>query len=202
MVDCAFLFQKIFNRLVLRPLLRKRLGRVGLDFRLGHSSVILNPAYFSIGDYFFSGPFAYFGTNENYPVEIGDFVMFGPGCTIQGGNHDLEFEGYMYNNKNIDHADGAIRIGHGAWIGTRCTIITGAQIGEGSVIAAMSLVNKSIPPFVVAGGVPAKVIKPRFSSIKKLSNTLKNTNSALKLKDVLEEHKSLGLEYIDAALYQ
>lgn len=202
MFDPSYLVSKLFNKYFYRIWLRLRMARVGNNFRIGHSSALLNPSYFSIGNNFFSGPFSYFGTNKKNPVVIGDFVMFGPGCTIQGGNHDMEFEGYMYNNKNIDHAKSVIKIGNGVWIGARCTIISGAQIGEGSIIAAMSLVNKPVPPFVVAGGVPVKIIKPRFSSIEKLSNTLKITNSNLKLKDVLDEHKSLGIVYADSALYQ
>jgi acetyltransferase-like isoleucine patch superfamily enzyme len=75
-----------------------RLDRVGIKSRLGHSSVLLNPGCFSLGDHFFSGLFSYFGTNTNNPVEIGNYVMFGQGCTIQGGNHDLEFQGVMYLN--------------------------------------------------------------------------------------------------------
>lgn len=195
MFDISFLRQKLFNRLVYRPWLVRRLSHVGVDFRLGHSSVVLNPSCFSIGDHFFSGPFSYFGTNANNPVIIGDYVMFGPGCTIQGGNHDLGYQGYMYLNKRIDQASGVINIGHGAWIGSRCTIISGASIGEGSAIAAMSLVNKPIPPFVVAGGVPARVIRPRFGLIDELANTLRTTNSKLRLEEILEVHSSLGLSY-------
>lgn len=195
MPDLSFLFQRLFNLLVYRPWLRRRLARVGANFRLGRSSTLLNPACFSIGHHFFSGPFSYFGTNSNNPVVIGDYVMFGPGCTIQGGNHDIGYQGFMYLNDSIHHEKGVIRIGNGAWIGSRCTIISGADIGEGSVIAAMSLVNKPVPPFVVVGGVPVRVIKPRFSSVNEVVNALRNTESKLKLHDVLEIHASLGFFY-------
>lgn len=195
MFDISFLPHRLFNLLVYRPWLKRCLFSVGDNFRLGHSSSILNPGYFSIGHHFFSGPFSYFGTNANNPVEIGDYVMFGPGCTIQGGNHDIDFPGFMYLNKSIDHAKGVIRIGRGAWIGSRCTIISGADVGEGSVIGAMSLVNKPVPPFVVAGGVPVRVIKPRFSSVEQLASALLATKSKLKMEDILKTHSSLGLSY-------
>ena len=45
------------------------------------------------------------------------------------------------------------------WIGANVTLLSGVTIGRGATIAAGAVVNKSIPPYCVAGGVPAKVIK-------------------------------------------
>jgi len=52
-----------------------------------------------------------------------------------------------------------IFIGDNVWIGINVTILKGVTVGEGSVIAANSLVNKDVPPHVLAGGVPAKILK-------------------------------------------
>lgn len=197
MLDISFVSQKLFNRLIYRPWLRWKLAKVGDNFRLGHSSVLLNPGRFSIGDHFFSGPFSYFGTNNNNPVYIGDYVMFGPGCTIQGGNHDVQYPGFMRLNQRIDDSNGIVKIGHGVWIGAQSTIVSGADIGEGSVVGAMSLVNKPIPPYVVAGGVPVRIIKPRFSSLIQLNSTLQATNSKLNLEDIVRAHSALGIRYFD-----
>ena len=49
------------------------------------------------------------------------------------------------------------------WIGANSTILKGVTIGEGAVVAAGSVVNKSVPPYSIVGGVPAKVIKMRFT---------------------------------------
>ena len=54
-------------------------------------------------------------------------------------------------------------IGNDVWIGCNSTILRGVTIGDGVVIGANSLVNKSIPPYAIAVGTPAKVIKFRFS---------------------------------------
>ena len=46
------------------------------------------------------------------------------------------------------------------WIGCNVTILSGVHIGRGSTIAAGAVVNKDIPPYCIAGGIPARVIKP------------------------------------------
>lgn len=52
-----------------------------------------------------------------------------------------------------------VRIGKGAWIAPACIILQGVTIGERSVIGTGAIVHKSIPPYSVAVGVPARVIK-------------------------------------------
>ncbi|GAC23344.1 galactoside O-acetyltransferase [Paraglaciecola mesophila KMM 241] len=47
------------------------------------------------------------------------------------------------------------------WIGYGVTILKGVEIGEGSIVAAGSVVTKNIPPYSIAGGIPSKVIKMR-----------------------------------------
>ncbi|EJE8523636.1 hypothetical protein R6233_002049 [Vibrio parahaemolyticus] len=54
-------------------------------------------------------------------------------------------------------------IGNDVWIGAKSSIISGVSIGDGVVIAAGSVVTKDVPPYSVVGGVPAKVIKKRFT---------------------------------------
>ena len=49
------------------------------------------------------------------------------------------------------------------WIGANVTILKGVTIGEGAVIAAGSVVNKVVPSYSVVGGVPARVIRMRFT---------------------------------------
>ena len=51
----------------------------------------------------------------------------------------------------------------GSWIGCNVTILKGCTIGRGAVVAAGSVVTKNIPPYSIAAGIPARVIKYRFS---------------------------------------
>jgi acetyltransferase-like isoleucine patch superfamily enzyme len=92
-------------------------------------------------------------------IEIGSHVIFGPGVSLFSENHNFDnIEEYIINQ-------GATRKGvsiqDGVWIGAGATILDGVTIGENAIIAAGSVVNKDIPPFSIAGGVPAKVIKNR-----------------------------------------
>ena len=54
-----------------------------------------------------------------------------------------------------------IKIGRDCWIGAKATILDGADIGDGCIVAAGAVVRGKIPPYSIIGGVPAKFIKER-----------------------------------------
>lgn len=66
-----------------------------------------------------------------------------------------------------------VQIGNDVWIGTGAILLDGVTIGNGAIVAAGAVVNKDVPPYAVVGGVPAKIIKYRFSEeiVKKLEES-------------------------------
>ena len=57
----------------------------------------------------------------------------------------------------------SVKIGNDVWIGARATILEHVTIGDGAVVASGAVVTKDVPPYAIVGGVPAKVIRYRFS---------------------------------------
>lgn len=58
-----------------------------------------------------------------------------------------------------------VEIGNDVWLGYGCIIMAGIKIGDGAVIASHAVVTKNVEPYSIVGGVPAKVIKYRFSKV-------------------------------------
>lgn len=92
-------------------------------------------------------------------VSIGDGAMIAPNCMIIDSNfHAL----WPPDSRDINPAfdtDRPVIIGNNSWIGSQCIILKGVEVGENSIIAAGSVVSKSIPSNVIAGGNPIRIIK-------------------------------------------
>ncbi len=113
--------------------------------------------------------FTDFGKN----ISVGDNVFINSGCKFQdqGGISigDMSLIGHNVVLATLDHGldserrsylyPAPIRIGKNVWIGSNVTVTRGVTIGDNSVIAAGAVVTGDIPANVVAGGVPARVIK-------------------------------------------
>lgn len=102
-------------------------------------------------------------------IEIGCNCLIAANCQIFDGNgHDLSFENI--DNRIYTTGDASpIEIGDSVWIGANCIVLPGVKIGSGSVISANSVVVKDIPPMVIAGGNPAKVLKSYSSPVSTIS---------------------------------
>tara|TARA_B110000114_G_scaffold2002_1_gene1912 strand:+ start:14664 stop:15362 length:699 start_codon:yes stop_codon:yes gene_type:complete len=92
-------------------------------------------------------------------VIIGNNVIFGPNVSIFSENHN-------YNDPDLPisvqgETRKGVRIEDGVWLGTRVVILDGVTVGENSIVAAGSVVNKDIAPYSIVGGVPAQFIKYR-----------------------------------------
>jgi len=101
------------------------------------------------------------------PLTIGRKVIFGPRPTIITGDHRIDIVGkYIIDvtvNEKLPENDAPVVIEDDVWCGANVTILKGVTIGRGSVVAAGAVVTQSFPPYSIIGGVPAKLIKMRFT---------------------------------------
>lgn len=102
---------------------------------------------------------------RNY-VSIGQHVYF----ILNAEHHINNISTYPFmvkilqKKRSESFGKGNIIIDDDVWIGFGATIMSGVHIGQGAVVAAGAVVTKDIPPYAIVGGVPAKIIKYRFSS--------------------------------------
>lgn len=118
----------------------------------------------TIGDYTSIPKGATFYCTEA-PLTIGKKLIFGPHPTIITGDHRIDVIGkyIMDSTEKLPENDAPVVIEDDVWTGVNVTILKGVTIGRGSVIAAGAVATKSFPPYSIIGGVPAKVLKMRFT---------------------------------------
>lgn len=97
------------------------------------------------------------------PVKIGDNVMMGPEVIIYTSGHKFDLTDIPMMDQGSTEPKPVI-IGDDVWLGRRVIIMPGVTIGQGSVIGAGAVVTKDVPPYSVAVGVPAKVVKNRIDN--------------------------------------
>ena len=90
---------------------------------------------------------------------------------------------------------GPIVINDDVWLGTNALILSGIEIGQGAVIAAGAVVTNDIPPYAIAAGVPAKVIKYRFNQ--EMIDKLLQLDLGKMDEKYVQEHLSILTEPID-----
>lgn len=96
-------------------------------------------------------------------VSIGDRVLIGYRTQVLSSNHIIpEGKARIFD---AGHSKKPVVIESDVWIGAQCVILPGVTIGEGSIIAAGSVVTKDVKPFTIVGGTPAKLIRDRSQSI-------------------------------------
>ena len=146
--------------MILRSRLKQCGRRVFLDPRGIYSYETI-----SIGDDVFVAPGAFFSATVS-GIEIGSKVMVGPGVTILGGNHNTSIIGRAMADvrEKRPEDDQLVILEDAVWIGTGATILKGVRIGRGSIVAAGAVVTRSVPPYSIVGGVPARLIRRRWDT--------------------------------------
>lgn len=123
-----------------------------------------------------SGKYSYGDLNvisfgNSASLTIGSYCSIASEATfIINGDHNVNtISTYPYmvsllKSQKIEAiSKGNIVVDDDVWIGYRAIILSGVHIGQGAVVAAGAVVTEDVPPYAIVGGVPAKIIKYRFS---------------------------------------
>lgn len=162
-------------------------GIIGLKDYLFHQ--LMHVPFHSIRLFFIKRTIRELGKQTNFLMHVefrkGKNISVGNNCVINkrvlldgrggkliiGNNVDIAQETNIWTLEHDVHSDTHIDIGGNvviedyAWIASRVTILPGVTIGKGAVIASGAVVTKDIPSMAIAGGIPAKVIGQRKSSL-------------------------------------
>jgi acetyltransferase-like isoleucine patch superfamily enzyme len=94
-------------------------------------------------------------------IILGDYVLVGPNVMMRSSGH--KFDSIEIPIRHQGHISKDIYIENDVWIGSNAIILGGVRISTGAIVGAGSLVVKDIPPYAIVGGVPAKIIKYRYT---------------------------------------
>jgi acetyltransferase-like isoleucine patch superfamily enzyme len=96
--------------------------------------------------------------NEGVQITCASKIIIGKECAIARDVVIRDYDGHMVDIPGYEKAK-PINIGNHVWIGSRAMVLKGVTIGDGTIVAAGSVVTKDLPSKCIAAGVPAKVIK-------------------------------------------
>lgn len=130
---------------------------------------------YDIGEYTYGIPTVHV-YDDTAKLKIGKFCSLAGGVEIVlGGNHHIDWcstfsfyeaKEYLSEWQKLNlpqsRSKGDVVIGNDVWIGRNALLLSGAQIGDGAVIGAGAVVAGKIPPYAIAVGNPAKVIRFRL----------------------------------------
>lgn len=130
----------------------------------------INSCNIQIGRYTY-GDINVLSAGEKPQLQIGDFCSIAKDVTfVIDNSHPLDYFStfpfkvkVLKSDRREAFSEGGIKVGDDVWIGYGATILDGVNIGKGAVVAAGAVVTKDVPPYTIVGGIPASIIRKRFS---------------------------------------
>lgn len=96
-------------------------------------------------------------------VEIGDAALVADGIYLCDFDHRFDALDVPIKDQGI--VKSPVRVGPDVWMGTRVTVLRGVTVGRGCVLGAHAVIAKDLPPYSVATGVPARVVRNRLDAV-------------------------------------
>ncbi len=96
--------------------------------------------------------------SENAKITLGNNCLTGPGVTIITAKYDVKGKELI---RSYPEFESDVVIADDVWLGANCVILPGVKIGQGSIVGAGSVVTKSVNPYEVVAGIPARKIGSR-----------------------------------------
>lgn len=176
-------FIKYFKSVIKYASVKKKIPTIKLGKNVGFSkkSIFGKFNYLSNNVSFIDskiGDYSYIGQNSFVQnTSIGKFSCIGPGVNIGLGEHPIKDfvsvhpifyskarqVGISFSDENHFNEYKPVTIGHDVWVGANAIIIGGVTLGNGCIVGAGAVVTKDVPDFAIYGGVPAKLIRMRFT---------------------------------------
>ena len=142
---------------------RHHLAQVGRNFSTMSGVKIFEPSSVTIGDDVGINIGVIIDPMEGGRIEIGNSIGIGPYCVLRSADHGFSDPNVTFRKQ--PHVGGTIVIEDDVWLGSHVVVTRNVRIGRGSVIGAHSVVTKDIPPYSIAMGVPARVVKNRLDGV-------------------------------------
>lgn len=162
----AILLARSVLRLLRLHIFRRMFRKCGSNVKFDAGNSFFSYEYIELGSHVFIGGGAWWSTGR-LKIVVGNYVMFGPGVKILGGDHatdrvDIPMFLQTKSDPNGPQHDGPIVIEDDVWIGAGVTILKGVTIHKGAIVGAGSVVTRSVEPYAVVAGNPARKIRSRL----------------------------------------
>jgi len=132
---------------------------LGKGVRLAPNVSIRNGCRIEIGDFSEIGERCYIWAGDTHgKIRIGPYALFGPEVFVTVADYEMSPDVPVLSQKKRE-VD--VTIGRDVWLGARVIVTAGVTVGDGCVVGAASVVTHDLPPYSIAVGAPARVLRRR-----------------------------------------